>query len=449
LKICIIQNKSILSKDIISSTINQLWRIIAGPGMLLVIPFFISPEIQGFWYTFGSISALSVFADLGFTTIVCQFAAHEFAFLSFDDKFRINGPTKYCERLSSLFRFILKWTILMICIVFPLIFLVGYCLFIQKATIGVWLLPWLLYSIGAAITFINGVIASFIQGCGQVANVQKICLRQGIFSTLIILLCLMLKFNLYSLAFGIMLSNIFYTVSLLLMYKTFLIDLLEQHKICNNWGRDILGLLWKYAISWTSGYFVFQIYTPLMFHFHGAVEAGKVGITMSLVSAIFNISNTWFSANTPKINMFVAKKDWMSLDKEFKLDLKLAVVTYLLGIGTLVGLILILEGRWAFFDRLMSRFLGIVPLGTLILCWFFQIFVNGMAIYLRAHKQEPYVLPSFVSGLFILMTTFICLMYLPPVFLFLGFFLSFSFGFPWCYAIFKNKRREWHYYTIT
>jgi len=48
---------------------NSLWRIVSGPVTLIFIPLFLTPEIQGYWYTFGSLAALSIFADLGFTTI--------------------------------------------------------------------------------------------------------------------------------------------------------------------------------------------------------------------------------------------------------------------------------------------------------------------------------------------------------------------------------------------
>jgi hypothetical protein len=54
-------------KDLFFTLINQLWRLISGPVTMLLIPLFLSPEQQGYWYIFGSISALSVFADLGFS----------------------------------------------------------------------------------------------------------------------------------------------------------------------------------------------------------------------------------------------------------------------------------------------------------------------------------------------------------------------------------------------
>lgn len=436
--------RSIFSQDVIHSAVNQMWRIISGPLTLLLIPLFLTPELQGFWYTFGSISALSIFADLGFTMIVSQFAAHEFAFLRFDDNFRVIGPEKYIENLSSLFRFILKWMLIVIIVVFPIVFFIGYILFVQKGDVDIWLVPWLFYTIGAGLAFFNGVIASFIQGCGQVANIQKIGFRVAVSTTLVIITGLILNIGLYALAISIIIANVIYFFFLFSKYHSAFVELLKTKKTKNTYGRDLLSLLWKYAISWSSGYFIVQIYTPFMFHFHGAVEAGKVGITMNLIISIFSISNTWFTANTPKMNMYVSKKKWSSLDIEYRKNLLLSIATFVVGIIVLFSIILILQAQWDSFSTLSSRFLGIIPLSILIICWFVQIIVNGMAVYLRAHKQEPYVVVSAVSGIFVLVTTYLSAKYMPSNYIFLGFALSFVFILPWSYYIYKNKKQEWH-----
>ena len=56
------------------------------------------------------------------------------------------------------------------------------------------------------------------------------------------------------------------------------------------WKKEILPLLKKYVLSFASGYFLFQIYAPLMHYFHGPIYSGKIGISMSLVTAMFTFS---------------------------------------------------------------------------------------------------------------------------------------------------------------
>jgi len=436
---------NIFTADIINSYLNQFWRLVSGVGTLILIPLFVTPEVQGFWYTFQSISALSVFADLGFTTIILQFSAHEYAFLNMDSSLKLKGAQEYLERISSLFRFVIKWTACVVLVAFPIIFAVGYYLFIQKASSSQWLVPWILYCIGAAIGFVDSILASFIQGCDQVSRIQRYYFITAIVNTVVLFSSLFLHLGLLSIALAILVSNLFNLVLITVQYRNLIGTLLRTKGGNTNWKTEVFGLLWKYALSWASGYFIFQIYTPLMFQFHGPIEAGKVGISMSMVTAMFNLSSIWLNANNPKFNMMVSKKAWADLDKEFKKDLYLSLGTYILGILCLVLAVLGLSGRVSAFDKIVTRFLPPLPISMLIVGWFLQIPIGGMALYLRAHKREPYVVPSIVNGLFVAIVTFLCGKYLNSSLFFLGFITSFVFGLPWTTMIFKKRRSAWHF----
>lgn len=76
-------------RDLLNTALSQIYRLLSGPMMLLFIPLFLTQEEQGYWYTFTSLAALVIFADLGFSNIILQFAAHEFAFLRFKNDGKI------------------------------------------------------------------------------------------------------------------------------------------------------------------------------------------------------------------------------------------------------------------------------------------------------------------------------------------------------------------------
>src|SRR5271157_1679602 len=101
--------KQRINKDFIATAFNQFWTVLSGPLLLILIPTFLSPEVQGYWFTFSSLIALSVFADLGFSFILLQFSAHEFAYLNFESNTSITGDESHLIHLASLFRFALKW----------------------------------------------------------------------------------------------------------------------------------------------------------------------------------------------------------------------------------------------------------------------------------------------------------------------------------------------------
>jgi hypothetical protein len=48
--------------------------------------------------------------------------------------------------------------------------------------------------------------------------------------------------------------------------------------------------------------------------------------------------------------------------------------------------------------------------------WLLQIIINSLAVYMRAHKEEPLVIPSFLSGIYISLVTLLIAIYF-----FLGF----------------------------
>ena len=129
-------------KDLLFTGLNQIWRVIAEPLLLLLIPFYLSPAEQGFWYTFISIAALSVFADFGGATIVLQFAAHEFSRLEFLADGRVAGDEQALWRLASFFRFSLVWLLRVVAVVFPLILAGDYYFLSLREVDFAWQMPW-------------------------------------------------------------------------------------------------------------------------------------------------------------------------------------------------------------------------------------------------------------------------------------------------------------------
>jgi len=61
---------------------GRFWSVGAGLMTLLVIIKFLSPELQGYYYTFSSLIRLRVLVELGLNFAIVQFANHEMASLN-------------------------------------------------------------------------------------------------------------------------------------------------------------------------------------------------------------------------------------------------------------------------------------------------------------------------------------------------------------------------------
>lgn len=112
-------------------------------------PFYLSAEAQGYWYTFVSLAALAVFADMGFSAILMLFSSHEFAHLRFAANYTLVGDEQYVKRLATLWRFSLKWAGIMACVVFPIVLAVGFVLLSGKEVAVDWGGAWVIYGVAS------------------------------------------------------------------------------------------------------------------------------------------------------------------------------------------------------------------------------------------------------------------------------------------------------------
>jgi O-antigen/teichoic acid export membrane protein len=372
---------------------------------------------------------------MGFSNILLQFSAHEFAHLAFSKNKRLIGDQKNLERLGTLWRFSMKWSISMTLVVFPFILAAGYFILSSRETSVNWIIPWIIYGIASIFVFINSTVLSFIEGCNSVGDAQKIRFHISLITVSTTLLLLISRADLYALAISLLIGAASGTMIITYRYG---IMLHQLHDIANNishdWKEEIMPLMWRYAVSWISGYFIFSIFTPIAFHYYGAVEAGKVGLSIAVCTAIFSIANIWMTTIIPKINILVAHKNYKELNPLFRRHLIFSVLSYIIGITILFLMITLFKNLVPFANRVISPFaLTMIATG-----WLLQIIINGFAIYMRAHKKEPLVLISFIISVYITIATLTISMHLPFEYFFLGFLSSYLLAMPWIVTIFKK-----------
>ena len=99
----------------------------------------------------------------------------------------------------------------------------------------------------------------------------------------------------------------------------------------------------------------------------------------------------------------------------------------------------VLRGRLALIDRLV----GMTSMSFLAAAWFFQLIVSGLAVYLRAHKKEPLVVPSVTTAVYAFASTLLCAKYLSTKYFFVGYLSSYVWGIPWILYIFSTRKKAW------
>lgn len=434
--------KALAQPDTFATFLNYVVKIFLNPIIVLLVPVFLSENYQGYWYTFGSIAALTTFADLGFTSIMTQYVAHEYTYLKLNRMTGyFEGPYENVDRMSSLFRFIVRWLRTVLVAALIIIFVVGLIMFSSKNDGVDWLFPWILYVFASVYNFASQAALSFFEGCDQFATTQKIRTVASLLQCLVTIGLLAVGAGLFALSVPLILKG---TIVFLTLGKKFggSIRQMVRGEIDEDiaWSKEFVPLLGRYAISWVSGYFASQIYNPLTFTLFGSAAAGRVGYSLSIVQAIYTVANVWSLISIPKYNMVVETQEWGKMDRLLRRNIVYSSVIYIIGIIAfyLSALIPITA------NIIWRRVVTAESMGVLCLAYLGSMVIYAMATYLRAHKKEPFMVVSILSGAISALATCVMAKFWGLDYIFVGLLISEIVVLPLGIWIFMSFRKKWH-----
>lgn len=382
------------------------WQFISGPVTMLVITWKFTRELQGYYYTFGSVLALQVFIEMGLGNVLIQFASHEWSKLRVNNRGRIEGDNDALSRLISISKIAFLWYAIGGLIVIIGLSIGGYIFFQHSPKMQsgiVWIGPWLALCLTTGIMLALSPAWSLLIGCNQVKSVYRFRLISGILQSITVWVAMSLNAKLWTGSICTLTVILVTIIYLLKFHKGFIQSLfsdLEGPTV--DWLKDMFPLQWRIAVSWISGYFFFSLFTPVLFKFHGPIIAGQMGMTWSLVSALGAVSTVWLETRMPVFGMLVAKKDYSMLDK---VVLKCGAISFIVG---LIGAGII-ESAICFLTYikhpLSLRFLSPLETGIFLCAMIIMNLSYPQSYYLRAHKKEPFMWLSVGSGVAVGLTT--------------------------------------------
>ena len=427
------------------------WGAGAGIVTLGFLVHFLSRIEQGYYSTFGSFMALQVFFELGLSLVLMQFASHERAALEWTPQRTLEGDPVAKARLASLLRRGMFWYGLMSVAVVALIFPIGMAYFSYFGRGGppvAWQGPWLFLSFSVAGGLLFTPLWAVLEGSGLVAEVVAAQLVGGIINSVTFWLMLFLHWGLYAAPLGGLASTVWVIGWLVTRQRGFLLDLWRaaRRDIEVNWRDEIWPFQWKIALSWLSGYFIFRLFSPLLFAMHGHVRgpilAGQMGVSLSVTTAIAAIALGWVVTKAAPFGSLVARRDWKQMDRMFFPCLWQSTVALVLGESAFWLLRL---GLHHVHSRLDGRLLDPLPLALLMLATVSSHVAAAQSIYLRAHKEEPFLVPSLLGGVLVALSSALLCRHFGPTGMMAGYLVvSLVVGLGLGTAIFVRKRREWH-----
>lgn len=430
--------------------LGRSWSALSGFMTLFLMTRFMSPVLQGYYYTFGSVLALAIFFELGLSAVLMQFASHERGALEWTAAGTVEGDPAAKERLSSLLHMSMRWYgvigFLFVAMVLP----AGLLFFGKHDSEGLhWQLPWVWVSIVSGLTILLTPPLAVLEGCGMIVQITRMQMWQGVVGSLCLWLTLTLHGGLYAMPVAATATLVWQVLWLLKHRRGFYWDLLALARRSArtglsarvDWRGEIWPVQWRMALSYMSGYFIFQMFTPVLFATHGKVVAGQMGLSATVMGSVATIAIAWMSTKSATFGTLLSRRDYGVLDRLFFPALWQSWGLCMVGGAAVWLMVFVFHAlHW----KIAHRFLPLPPLALLIGATVINHGVFAEAIYLRAHKREPFLVQSLAVAAAVAASTLLLGRPFGATGMMAGYFVVSLGGLVSATVIFRRLRCEWH-----
>ena len=376
----------------------RLANIAGSAGTVLLIVHYLSAAEQGYYYTLLSLVSLQIVFELGFSFVVQQLAAHECVHLELERDGTVRGDAAAHARLASALRLTVRWYTMAAVAMGLLLAPMGLVFFTRHAAPGTahvdWQWPW----IAAIVASVAGLWCvpyySFIEGCGHVRAVAAMQLRQAIAYAGLAWTAMVLHHGLFAPALVIA-GQVGIGLHFLFGHRRLLFGLLRHssREAAIQWRSEVWPFQWRIAVSWMCSYFTVQILIPILFALRGPVQAGQVGMSLSITGYISVLALAWTSTKATPFGSLIARGEFERLAQLFRRAIAQSMAVFAAIALLALAAVALLP---AAVPRLAARMVPVSLFALLVMGAAANHFTQNLAILLRSFKQEPFLAQSLV-----------------------------------------------------
>jgi len=424
---------------------SSLWAILASTVQAgstavvsMLVAYTLTPNDLGLFYTFLNILAIQVMFELGFSTCIIPFLSHECNNLDLDKRNRINDPDS--GPILDLLNYAIK-RYEKIALIAGLCIGCGGILFLKTSRefVSEGIIPWIsLVIANSGMILANGHLST-LEGLNNVEWVVKVRLLGSLARSITLAIALFSGLGLHSLPLSIYAQAIVTLVSINRNWKSLFAAAKQKGQNNKKISRDIFGLQWKMALSFLSGYAIFNLYVPIIFKRLGPEVAGRFGLSWTITLGVVGVAYSWVAVNTSKFGILISQNDYHQLNRLWWSATKLSFLTLgFLYLGFL-GAIIFLPS----FKMNAEKLLPTSELLVMLVVGIIQLTSLTQAAYLRSHKKEPFLIQNIVGAVLVVSVCTTLEKDYGLKGIIYGMLLVFGFGLPINTAIFYTCRKNW------
>lgn len=455
--------RSFFRKDAANTSVRdavlaRFWQLITGPLTQLLLVWYLTAAGQDYYQAFSRMLGLQIFVELGLSVVLISLASHEWAELSLENG-AVTGPPLALARLASLVRQSLRWYARAALVFLLLITIAGSWFFADTerlwATTGEretvsWQAPWLALSLLTTLQLACLPLTSILEGCNQLQVLNRVRLVQAICGTATVWLLLLANTGLWALVGSAAVRLCFDLWLIGVRYRPFFASLTESSTLSDSgqldWRLEVRPLQWRIAVQGMFLWAASQMPLLVIFRFHGEGEAGRLGMTWTVLTALQSASMAWLETHRPQMGMLIARRRWPELDHLFfRMSIR-ALAGLAVGLVLFCAAVFWLGTRTDWLCvRLSARLLPVYP--TLLFSLALLALQPALCtnLYVRAHKRDPFLVAAVASSGWTALLQLLFGRALGTSGVALGYLLGTAcIQTPLWLAIWQKTRREWH-----
>jgi hypothetical protein len=374
------------------------WQFIAGPITLVLIAQNFTAEVQGFYYTFWGVIALQTFFELALPQTVITTASHQWRFLSLGANNSIQGDPDSLSRLAHLTRLALVLFSACGTLFFLGVGIFGLWFFDAEGSSDAirWRAPWLSLILLSGLTFLTTPLFSILEGCNRVASVYQLQFLRSILGNAVVWAAIPLGFGLWVPALATLVRLLCEIAFLVVVYRSFfgsMVGRLSGAKI--DWRREVWPFQYRILLKGMLSYFNADMMGPVIFHYHGAVWAGQLGMTWQILGALRGACSSWVRARYTQMGILVAGGEFRELDRVFYRVASIGLAV--MAVSGAAFWLSVLAIHWAG-SPYATRLLPPASTGVLLLGLQASLAVEFLWTYIHSHRVSPYLMLTVIGS---------------------------------------------------
>jgi hypothetical protein len=390
-----------LDRTLLFAMAARVWQSVAGPITIILLIQCLTLEDQGVYYGLVSVVGIQTFFELGLLNILVSQSAH------------LASSTQSLEgrlRLRQLQSRARQW-FLVASVLFALSAMgLGWSVLSGKSVTVVWEFPLVALCLSAAAGVAISPDLAILEGAGYRHSIYRSRLLQMVSGALVVWTALLLGWKLWALVLA-SLVQLFWAAGLVVVLNRKLLagflasgivssttPRLQPRKQSSplelSWLREVLPIQWRVALVSLVYHAATQFFTLIALYFHGEADAGRLGITLTITTAIQGMSLTWIQtkfAVVSNLHGLGQRESAGTLWRRTSLISSCLLITAL-AVATLVISLLPWAGRgWE------GRFIEPWQMAVLAMGCAANHLIAVQSFYVLAQKGRPFLLPSLVG----------------------------------------------------